>query len=138
MKRIAKAGLIIAALLNISAAPSRYALGQVWAYKTRAGDEGSVLKIQQIEQDLKLGPIYHISIIRFHLSSPQMRPEIPHSPVSAETLDASVTHLVKSDVRFPDATPGIEQWRNAKGGIFTIPVAEIVGIIDQQTANVGD
>ncbi|CAM3033240.1 hypothetical protein SPAN111604_00415 [Sphingomonas antarctica] len=115
-----------------------YAAGQIWAYKTRTAEDGSLLKIQQVESDAALGPIYHISIIGVHLSNPHMRPELPHFPVSQGTLDNSVTKLVRSSAAFPDAAPGIDQWRAAKGGVFTITVAEIIDLVDQQTANVGN
>ena len=111
-----------------------YAAGQVWTYHTRPGDDGSLLKIQQVEDDpalTKLGPIYHISIIRVHLGPTRGLNEIGHSPVSKETLDKSVVALVKTEAAFPDASGGIEQWRAAKGGVFTISVAEIVDLIDK-------
>ena len=64
------------------------------------------------------------------------RIEIAHLPVSKETLDESVTVAVQSNAKFPDATDGIQQWRDAKGGVFTISVAKIVDILDQSTAPV--
>jgi hypothetical protein len=57
--------------------------------------------------------------------------DLPHFPVSQVTLDASVTHRSNSTAPFPAADEGIAQWRAAQGGVFTIPVAEIVGIADQ-------
>jgi hypothetical protein len=115
-----------------------YSAGQIWAYKTRPSDRNSLLKIQQVENHPTLGPVYHISIIGIHLSDATAGSQIDHSPVSQATLDMSTTHLVKSDVVFPDPAPGIAQWRNANGGIFTISVAEIVDFVDQQTARHSD
>jgi len=60
---------------------------------------------------------------------------LPHAPVSQQTLDASVTKLSSSDRSFPPPDSGIEEWKQAKGGVFTITVAEIIDILDQQTAN---
>jgi hypothetical protein len=64
------------------------AAGQVWEYKMRAGDEGSLLKIRQIEADpasATRGPIYRISMIGFHLSNPQVQPILPRrARVSAD------------------------------------------------------
>jgi len=133
--RIVAAG---AGLLGASnpAARHHYTAGQVWEYRTRPGDEGSLLKIQQVEADpplAKRGPIYHISVIGFHLSNPQVVSILPHAPVSQQTLDASVIRLATTSAAFPDAAPGIDEWRQAKGGVFTIPVAEIIDILDQRT-----
>jgi hypothetical protein len=50
--------------------------------------------------------------------------------VSRATLDASVTQLSASKTVFPDPAPGIAQWRDAKGGVFTIPLADILSTID--------
>jgi hypothetical protein len=130
------AGLVLLVALGAAAAPSRYAVGQVWEYHARPGDEGSLLKIQSIEDEpaYNAGPIYHISVIGFHVRNPQMAPILAHAPVNRAVLDASVTRLSDSKAEFPDAAPGIAQWRAAKGGVFTIPVARIIEILDAQTA----
>lgn len=138
---IAATLLLVTSVLTAAAPQTRYAVGQIWEYKTRAGDEGSLVKIQQIETDpalVKLGPIFHISIIGMHLSNPRVQPVLPHLPVSQATLDASVTRLHTEAASFPDATSGIAEWRAAKGGVFTISLAEIVAIMDAQTAHVGE
>ncbi|HWF01095.1 MAG TPA: hypothetical protein VG248_14945 [Caulobacteraceae bacterium] len=112
-----------------------YAAGQVWQYRARPDDAASLLKIQAVESDPALtrsGPIYHISIIGIHLGTDRRLGEIGHLPVSKATLDESVTQLVKTAVAFPDATPGIASWRAARGGVFTISVAEIVDIVDKR------
>ena len=41
---------------------SDYSEGQVWSYKTRAGEESSTVLINKVEQNDKLGKIYHISL----------------------------------------------------------------------------
>ena len=80
-------------------------------------------------------PIYHISVVGLGFSNPLVGTELPHTPVSRETLDASVTRLSDQSPQFPDPTPGIAQWKSDNGGVFTIPVAEIVQIVDEQTAS---
>lgn len=144
MNPAARAGLAIAAALlagAAQAAPSRYATGQVWEYRTRPGDEGSLLKIQKIETDprfAKAGPVYHISVIGFHLANPRIRPVLPHAPVTRRVLDASVTRLSGVRPLFPDAVPGIVQWQSAHGGVYTIPVAQIIDALDRSTRNMGN
>lgn len=126
-------GLIFDSALAQSARPA-YAAGQIWQYHARPSDPASLLKIQVVESDpvlTKSGPIYHVSIVGVHLGSDHRLSEIAHVPVSKDTLDKSVTVLVKSDATFPDVRPGIADWKSAKGGVFTISVAEIVDIIDK-------
>jgi hypothetical protein len=130
---------IMFAALSGQSPPAKYSEGQVWEYRTRVGDEGSLLKIQRIEQDpafQKYGPIYHISVVGIHLRNPTITPMLPHAPVSRDTLDASVTKLSSDKREFPSADAGMAEWRQAHGGVFTISVAQIVEILDQQTASV--
>jgi hypothetical protein len=129
--------LLFAALLSGGAAPapSRYAAGQVWEYRHRPQDTASLLRIQKVEDGGKLGPIYHISVIGLSLRNTAIAGVLPHTPVSAATLDMSVTRLSDADRTWPDAEPGIAQWRADNGGVFTISVAAIVQVIDDQTAN---
>jgi hypothetical protein len=112
-------------------APSPYAEGQVWEYRTRPGEEGSLLKIRRIEPmprapDGRL--VYHVSIAGVRLGPPAAGDVIPHVPVSRSTLDASVTRLSGRDADFGDVDEGIALWREAQGGVFTISVAEIVDV----------
>jgi hypothetical protein len=60
---------------------------------------------------------------------------LPHLPVSAATLDASVTTRADTTAEVPTTAvdEGIAEWRRANGGIFTIPLSQIVDIIDTQT-----
>ncbi len=122
-------GLLIA--LPMQEAPAvGYAEGQVWEYRTRPGDEGSLLKIQRIEPWPGGGQVYHISVIRVRLGG-HADGELQHLPVSAKTLNASVTRRSASSAVFPPADEGIAIWRADNGGVFDIPLAEIVAIADR-------
>ncbi|MEA3057295.1 MAG: hypothetical protein QOF34_110, partial [Sphingomonadales bacterium] len=95
-----------------------YQVGQVWEYRTRPEDAGSLLRIQKIEEipaSAKVGPVYHISVIGVHFGGSLAGAELQHLPVSRETLDASVTRLSSSKAAFPDPSAGIAEWRSAKG-----------------------
>jgi hypothetical protein len=135
------AGLLIAVASAAMAAdsPSRdYKEGQVWEYRTRPTDDGSLLRIQKIEvvpAFAQHGPVYHISIIGVHFSAAPISGELQHLPVSRETLDASVTRLSRSVRPFPDANAGIQEWRAANGGVFTIPVAKIISSVELMFQN---
>jgi len=122
-------GLLLA--LPVQEVPAaRYAEGQVWEYRTRPGDEGSLLKIQRVEPWPGGGQVYHISVIRVRFAD-HADVELQHLPVSARTLDASVTRLSASSAVFPLADEGIAIWRAESGGVFDIPLAEIVEIADR-------
>ena len=118
-------------VMGATAPSPEYAAGQVWEYHTRPGDEGSLLRIQKIEQLEKIGPVYHISVIGVHFARAPLNGVLQHLPVSKATLDASVTHLSSSTAAFPDPSAGIAQWRAAHGGVFTLPLAQIVSIAEQ-------
>jgi len=114
-----------------------YAVGQVWEYETSPQDQGSLIRIQAIET---IGPeskpmeVFHISMINIHLADGSLIPEIQHLPVSRETLDSSVTKLSDNRATFPDYREGLERWREANGGVFTITLAEIGDVIRQNIA----
>ena len=136
-RRLAILGLAMVALTALTGfqEPNRYAAGQVWEYQTRPGDEGSLLKIQRIERAPgRRGLVYHISVIGFRLSNPDVLPVLHHSPVSRATLDASVTRLSSSTAEFPDPSEGIAVWKRNNGGVYDIPVARIIEAIERQTA----
>ncbi len=136
------AKVMMAALLAVfGQVPERepaYAAGQVWEYRTRPGDEGSVLKIRKIETYPGLGAserVYHISIIGVALGPAASAGVIQHVPVSKRTLDESVVRQVRRDADFGDVDQGIAEWRQAEGGVFTIPVAEIVRVMAETLAS---
>ena len=124
--------LLLGALFALSAPSNRYVEGQVWEYKTRPQDTGSLVKIQKIEEAPR-GSIYHVSLIGIHIASGRST-VLQHSPVSRQTLDESVTRQVKDPGTFPDASEGIAEWRAAHGGVFTIPLAQIADVIEQTAA----
>ena len=131
---IARAAVLgIAALAaSAQAQPTKYAVGQVWEYKTRPQDKGSLLRIQRMT-DLDKETVYHLSIIGVRFERPDIAGVLPHIPVSKKTLDASVSQLSFSSAAFPTTAvdEGIAEWQRAKGGVFIIPVSEIVGIADE-------
>ncbi len=119
------------------APPRVYAEGQVWEYKTRPQDTGSLMMIQRIGSvRVRDGStnIYHISVVGLKFAARNAPTEIGHLPVSRETLDASVTFLSSQRPIFPDAGPGIAEWRNANGGVFTIPLNQIVETVEGMLA----
>jgi hypothetical protein len=117
-------------------ATPEFAVGQVWAYNTRPGEEQSTVVIDKIDDDTKLGRIYHISVSGIHI---QIGPsafasELPHLPVSRETLKKSCTALLRQAAPNPAYLPGYRLWKEAfdagHAGVYTISVAEIVGVTE--------
>ena len=118
-------------------ATARYAKGQVWEYRTRRCDEGSLLKIQKVEPYPSADGddyAYHLSVIGVRLGEPARMTEICHVPVSSATLDASVTNLSTSRPDFPDPDEGISIWRDDEGGIFDIAMADVVQCLDETSS----
>jgi hypothetical protein len=118
---------------------SDYTEGQVWSYKTRPGEEQSTVLINKIETHEKLGKIFHISVSKVKVKNRQVEggitTDLPHFPVSEETLKKSVTRLIGKQTQNPNYIEGYKTWKAAfdagKAGIFTISVAEIVGFIEE-------
>jgi hypothetical protein len=129
-----------AAILSLAVASAHdYAMGQVWTYHVRPGDEGSTLQINKIERDPKLGTIYHISIFDVHVPNPGSAggfiTEIPHLPVSEATLNESVESLLPQPARSVDYAEGYAIWKRAfdagRAGIYTVSIGEIVSALEQ-------
>src|SRR5262245_21445327 len=134
--------LLLASLLSFLgiANAADFSEGQVWAYKTRPGEEKSTLLINKVESHPKLGRIFHISVSGVRLKNARVpggvTTELPHVPVSQATLEKSVTKLLRTSKPNPAYIEGYKEWKRAfddgKAGIFTISVAEIVDSV--QTA----
>jgi hypothetical protein len=135
-KLFAAVGLFL--LMGASSAHD-YAAGQVWTYHVNPGDKGSMLQINKIEHDPKLGAIFHISVFGLRISNPRVPggvlTELPHLPVSKETLDKSVESLANVPVRPVSYEQGYAHWKQefdaGHAGIYTVSVAEIVTIAEQ-------
>jgi hypothetical protein len=128
--------LLAGAVAMSTASAENYAEGQVWSYKTRPGESGSTLLINKIDNDPKLGAIFHISVLGVSVKNhgaPSTR-ELPHLPVSKQTLEVSCIKLLGQSKPNPAYLDGYAQWKQAfdqgHAGVFTIPVSEIVGILE--------
>jgi hypothetical protein len=137
--RVLCAALCLLTLLSGPAHAIDYAEGQVWEYQTRPGEEASLLKIAKVETVEKLGPVFHISLSGLRIDVPRVSDarltELPHLPVSKQTLDQSVTKLSTAAFAGADFAPGYEEWRRSfdqgRAGVFTISVAQIVGVVEE-------
>jgi len=115
-----------------------YKAGQRWSYKTRAGEEGSFLIILKVENDPKLGTIVHIALdglkVKNRRSPDGLIERADHLPFAKGAIDKSVLKLLKENVDLPDFEEGYQMWREAfdanRAGIYTITVAEAVGVME--------
>ena len=135
LRRMAAAVTLAVLLTGAQGPRPEYTVGQIWEYRTRAGDEGSLVRIQQIEEMAAAdGPIYHISVIGVRFRQAPLSGQLAHLPVSRTTLDASLTRLSSQTRSFPDVAPGIAHWREARGGVFTVPLAQVVDMVERMVA----
>lgn len=133
--RLAVCGLLLSMASIEGALAQKYSEGQVWHYKTRPGETGSLLRIAKIETHPKLGQVFHIGLVGLRVRSPYAEAgftsEVAHFPVSRGTLDRSVTKLSRARPVFPDVEEGYAEWQRANGGVFTLSVAEIVSAVEE-------
>jgi hypothetical protein len=94
--------------------------------------------INKVETHEKLGKIFHISVEGVRVANRRhpsgVTTELPHFPVSEETLKKSLVKLNGKQAPNPNYIEGYKTWRSAfdagEAGIFTISVSEIVGFIE--------
>lgn len=135
---------IIASLLGVlgctkqasqAATTDHFVVGQVWKYKTRASEEDSRLIIGKIETLEKSGNVVHIKLIRLKIKSPTApggySTNMSHAPITESKLQESVTELTNEKADIEGFEEGYNTWRDAKGGVFTITVNEIVDFIEK-------
>jgi hypothetical protein len=83
---------------------SKFAVGQVWAYHTRAGEESSRIRVLQVDVTAHAGVIVHVSVDGVSIHNPvntsKPTQTIGFMPIAETALDASVTDLVEDDPNF--------------------------------------
>lgn len=118
---------------------SKYAPGQVWTYKTRAGEEDSRLTVCQVDVDDELGTIVHVFISNVAIKCDDapggVVKNIHHSPYSEAAIDESVLELESEDAELPDFREGYRQWREVfereEAGIFSLVVSDGVDVMEE-------
>jgi hypothetical protein len=100
----------------------KYLAGQVWGFKETGSDPDAVLTVLYVEKTERLGSIVHVAVSGLNL--PNGGDRINHMPFAEEAIDRSVTALIKGFGPVPDFSEGYKEWSEARGGVFTISVAE--------------
>ena len=76
---------------------SKFAPGQVWAYKTRQNEESSTLTILKVEALPKLGTIIHMRVDKIRLRNCTGGPEpdkFEHMPFARDAIERSAKRLI--------------------------------------------
>ena len=109
--------------------------GECWSYAARPGEEESFLVIRKIETLPKLGEVVHISVFGLKIKSPSApkgyTDQTGHLPISGANLRASLTKKIQRNIPDVDWKEGYRLWSDAKGGVFSKPVSECVGFIEE-------
>ena len=117
---------------------AEYSVGQVWKYKTRLGEEKSLVYIVKIDKEKGYGKIYHIYVDGIKIKNPRIaggiQEQLPHVPVNEETLNQSVLELVGTRKDMPDISEGYNNWKEpfdkGEAGVFNIPVNKIIQFVE--------
>jgi hypothetical protein len=113
--------------------------GECWSYSTRPGEESSFLVIRKIETLPKLGEVVHVSVFDLKIKSPSapngFTDQAGHLPIAGANVRASLKTKVQKKIPNVDWKEGYRMWREAydagKGGVFTKPVSECVGFLEE-------
>ena len=130
--------LVIFGLFMNMVSANEYSEGQIWKYKTRKGEENSLLFIVKVDNEKGYGNIYHIYIDGLKIKNPHIssgiQNQLPHAPVDDKTLSESVTALVSKTSNSPDISEGYKSWRESfdkgEAGVFNIPASKIIQYIE--------
>jgi hypothetical protein len=136
VRRTAASWLTCAALSLAGASPAEtpaFAVGQHWSYDTREEDPKSTLIVGRVEELPGQRLVVHISVIDLNLHGPDgmVMSVVAHVPISAEALRKSVKQEVPPVPSPDEFAGGYETWRRAKGGVYTIPVREVIETIER-------
>lgn len=117
---------------------NNFKVGQIWTYKTRAGEEKSTLTVLKVEKFTNTDTIVHIRVDGVKVYSPAAPSgysnEITHMPFQKKALLGSVVSVVGQNDTTLALLSGYAAWRNAKdsgkAGYFVINVQQAITGID--------
>jgi len=123
-----------------------YAVGQVWTYDHRPGEDASRVAIRAVGVEPEDGEVFHVSILgvklRNHRVEGGFQPAMHHAAVSRSTLDKSLRELTAGTDQDPTWENGYAVWRqaydNGDAGVFDLSVADILGYIEMVVAASGE
>jgi hypothetical protein len=120
----------------VDTSEGKYHVGERWHYRTRVGEEDSLLTVLKVELSQALGVIVHVRLDGLRIENPRapggVSETIGHMPFSEASIDSSVTTRAAMDASVTADDGGYDEWRRASdaghAGVFTISVAEGVDL----------
>jgi hypothetical protein len=115
------AALTALALPRAAVAQTRdLAVGQEWSVK----DTAAKVVIGRIET---LGRFQVVSVSILDVPTDRRPTTVGHAPFEKAALTASLDQLLATGVATdPNFEPGYQEWKSAKGGMFTLSVAQAI------------
>lgn len=125
---VAIAGVILAIGMAQAASVSDLKVGQKWSVK----GSGLTLVIGRIEPYPPNKTVISISV--FDVPCPPgtgcKKTVVAHAPFDADALANSVDKLIDTNAATaPAFESGYAQWKQANGGVFTVPVSKLTEIL---------
>ena len=117
-----------------SAASSGYAEGQAWTYKTRPGEEDSIVVIGKIETRDGL-EVIHVQIQGValpNLVTGDIQTVIGEVPMSRAYLELSLVARTTGELDTAVFDENYRNWEEAgPGGVFTLTLADVMNLYDR-------
>lgn len=108
-------------------------VGQVWTYRTRPGEEQSRAQVLVVETIPELGEVVHVRIDDVRIANPVhprgFSTSIGHLPITRDAFDQSALEVIDVVEGSPDLE-NYQVWRDENGGVFSRPLADIVGFAE--------
>ncbi len=120
---------------SATAADAALKEGQCWSYAARPGEEDSFLMIRKIETLSRVGEVVHISVFGLKIKNPAApkgyTDQAGHLPISVTSLRGSLKEKVQRKIPDVNWQEGYQMWLEAEGGVFTKPVSDCVGFMEE-------
>jgi hypothetical protein len=132
MSRLVMSAVVGVWLLAGSAAAADLQVGQTWSCSSADPARQLFVTIGRVEPYGK-GTVVHVSL--FNRAPGAVPGELAHAPIDLEVLLKSCPKIETPSIPLSSRFEGgYGQWRDAHGGVFTIPVERIYGIVVDQVA----
>lgn len=102
--------------------------GEAWTYDTRPGEEGSFIIVGRLGE-VEGEEVVHIQIHGVDVGTRAGRTLIGHVPISRASLSRSVRRRTTGRMNDEVFEEGFRMWSDARGGLFTESVRDIVNLI---------
>jgi hypothetical protein len=115
----------------------RFAVGQVWRYRTRPGEEGSRVMVGRIES-IGECTVVHVKLVGLRIANRSapggVSSFMAHTPLAESNLSASVIELTSELADLGGFEDGYQTWldiyRTERGGFFTVELDALVGYVE--------